>query len=274
MSYEEKSKNNLPEQVSAYKDISYASIEGFEQNLTSLDIYKPDNQTNLPVLLFLHGGFWIQGDKGNYDYKTKAFIRENWMYISANYRLAPEGAFPSNAEDVANAIAWVYENISDYGGNPNKIFLMGFSAGAHLAALVSTNEKYLLQHNLGLDIIKAVVLLETAYYDIPRRVMTEPYEKMLHFMAFGEDIIDWYKASPIHHIEPSRYIPPSLIIHTETSERHHWQAVRLAEKLNKNGYIAQTYHADNLNHTELTTELGKPGDKTIKRIFDFLNQYL
>ena len=93
-------------------------------------------------------------------------------------------------------------------------------------------------------------------------------------MAFGENIIDWYKASPIHHIKPNKSIPPSLIIHTETSERHHWQAVRLAEKFNKNGYISQTYHADNLNHIELTTELGKPGDKNIRRIMDFLSNFL
>jgi len=271
---QEKLNTNDSQGLLVFKDIPYIRIEGFEQKFTSLDIYKPTAENDLPVLIFLHGGFWIQGDKGNYDYKAKAFIRENWIYISANYRLAPEAAFPANAEDVARAIAWVYENISAYGGNPNKLFLMGFSAGAHLAALVSTNEKYLFQHEMGLDIIKAVVLLETAYYDIPWRVMTEPYEKMIHSMAFGDDIIDWYKASPIHHIEPNKNIPPSLIIHTEKFERHHWQAVRLAEKLRQNGYIAQTYHASNFNHTELTTELGKPGDKIIENILDFLNQYL
>lgn len=263
-----------PGEVTIYKDIQYKFVSESKPDQTSLDIYQPMGVVDAPVLVYIHGGIWIQGDKGNYDWKTHYFVERGWVVVSANYRLAPDITFPANAEDVGDAIAWVYQNIDKYGGDPNRIFIIGYSSGAHLVALVATDESYLNKFNLKLDIIKGIVLLESSYYDIFRRVVKQPYNKDLHNMIFGENPILWYKASPFRYVFPNKNIPPSLLVYTELNNRHQWQAIDFSEILNQNGYFSQTYFAADVDHVELNVQLGMPEDKTINVIMPFLEKYL
>ena len=92
-------------------------------------------------------------------YKPTLFTQAGYCFVSINYRLSPRPAsndparikFPVHEQDVASAIAWVHDHIKDYGGDPTRIALAGHSAGAQLAALVSTDPKYLQAHGLGLE---------------------------------------------------------------------------------------------------------------------------
>lgn len=265
-----------PLDVISFKDIQYKSAIGSNPDKVSLDIYTPVHlsDTGAPVMIYIHGGIWIQGDKGNYDWKARYFIENGWIFVSANYRLVPEISFPSNAEDVGDAVAWVFQNIRQYGGDPDRIFVMGYSSGAHLTALITTDGSYLGKHNLDLGIIKGTVLLESSYYDIFNRIIREPYNKELFYMIFGEDPIVWYKASPFRHVVPNKNIPPSLMVYTELDNRHHWQAAEFSEYLNQNGYFSQTYFAADVDHVELNVNLGKPEDKTIHIIMKFLEEIL
>ena len=105
-----------------------------------LDIYHPKKTKDAPVMVYIHGGGWRRGDKDRVGEKAVFFNSKGWVFISANYRLLPEGRHPNNVDDVAKAIAWTHDNIKKYGGDPEEIFIMGHSAGAHLAALVVTHE--------------------------------------------------------------------------------------------------------------------------------------
>jgi len=256
--------------IEIFKDIPYAKIKGTDPNLTSLDIYTPVIGEDCPVLVFVHGGFWIQGDKGDLNYKAKAFTKAGWILVNINYRLSPDVMHPVHAQDVAKAIAWVYYNISDYHGDPQGIFVMGHSSGAHLAALVATDEHYLKEEGIGLEVLKGIILLESAYYDIPKRIASEPYNRTIHQMVFGNDPELWYDASPINHVAEDKDIPSFLLVHTELNERHHYQALALAETLQNSGIYARVYYAEDKDHVSLNNDLGKSGDNTTKTIFQFL----
>ena len=91
-------------------------------------------------MVYVHGGGWKRGDKSRVGEKVEFFTGRGWVFVSVNYRLLPEGAHPANVNDVARALAWVHDHATDYGGDPDRLFLMGHSAGAHLAALVATSE--------------------------------------------------------------------------------------------------------------------------------------
>lgn len=103
-----------------------------------LDVFRPDGASDLPVVLFVHGGAFVRGSKstgeGIYDNVLYWFARHRCLGINLEYRLAPEAKFPDGAEDVARAVAWVRARVAEYGGDPSAIFLVGHSAGAtHIA---------------------------------------------------------------------------------------------------------------------------------------------
>jgi acetyl esterase/lipase len=104
-----------------------------------LDVYTPDNaRTDAPVIVFFHGGGWAIGDKDEYGFVADALTRQGFVVVIPNYRLSPDVTFPAFVEDGADAVAWVAANM---GGRP--LFLAGHSAGAHIAALLNLDERYL-----------------------------------------------------------------------------------------------------------------------------------
>jgi len=147
---------------------SYNTISGVDSNLLSVDIYYNSNvAVTKPTVIYIHGGAWALGDKGSVDSKATFFTNLGYVFVSVNYRLSPaanmiisnynffvgdDGTIatastrvkhPTHVNDAANAVTWVYNNISSYGGDPNKLILIGHSAGAHLVSLLSTNQSYL-----------------------------------------------------------------------------------------------------------------------------------
>jgi acetyl esterase/lipase len=161
------------------RDVRYAATEGVDSKAQSLDLYLPGTPGPHPVMVMVHGGGWRLGDKANRAmWKDKAphFHREGWVYISVNYRLSNgEGLppHPVHVQDVAKALAWVHNNIKQHGGDSEQIYLMGHSSGAHLAALVSTDERRLAAEGKKLSIIKGTICLDTAGYDIEKYLGAE-----------------------------------------------------------------------------------------------------
>ena len=143
----------------------YKQVSGVDANLLSLDVYSYDNATPKPVIFWVHGGAWAIGDKSNsLTTKLNWAYAQGYTFVSVNYRLSTNNnnvRFPDHSNDVADALKWVYDNISAYGGDPSRIGLMGHSAGAHLVALLSTDNSYLTSRNLPLNTIKGTVCLDT-----------------------------------------------------------------------------------------------------------------
>ena len=122
-----------------------------------IDIYLPDDvtATNVPVFMFIHGGSWTHGYKEWLGFMAPAFTTLPAIFVSVAYRLAPDTKFPLPVEDCRNALKWVYENIGEHGGDRNRIFVGGHSAGGHLAAMLTLELDALEASGLPRDVIKA-----------------------------------------------------------------------------------------------------------------------
>jgi arylformamidase len=204
--------------ITVYRDIPYDHVAGVDPKLLSLDIYTPKRAAAAspdpePVVVYIHGGGWKIGDKANPDsgsHKAVTFVSSGFVYVAINYRLSPAVHHPTHAQDVAKALAWVADNIGRYSGDPERIYAMGHSAGAHLAALVATDESYLKREGHSLKTIKGDILLDVGAYDIPWVMdhLKEERGRELFLSAFGNDPKVWGDASPIYHVAAGKDIPP------------------------------------------------------------------
>ena len=115
----------------------------FEHPMLGLDVYTPTNVQNAPVIVFFYGGRWTSGSKDAYKFVGQALTAQGFVAVIADYRKYPQVRFPAFVQDGARAVKWTHDNISRYGGDPNKLFVMGHDAGAHIAAMLALNEAYL-----------------------------------------------------------------------------------------------------------------------------------
>jgi acetyl esterase/lipase len=177
-----------------------------------IQIYQPDNCKNrqCPVTIWVHGGGWKNGDttRGAASDMLNSWANQGIIMVGINYRLSPDVVHPAHVQDVAAAIAWVHQNIGQYGGDQNRLFLLGHSAGAHLVALVATNPTYLAAYGLTPKNLKGVFPIDTASFDL-----TEPsrFVKRMVDDAFGTDKAVLREASPIWNVRAGGQYPSFII---------------------------------------------------------------
>src|SRR5229473_6699604 len=185
------------------------------------------------------------------------------------------------AEDVAKAIRWTHDHAKDYGGNPDTIFVMGHSAGAQLAALVCTDERYLKAEGLSLAIIKRCVPVDGDTYDVPAIIETAetrwrvhglPPAKFGHREKFGNDPAKHRDFSAVTHVAKDKGIPPFLILHVAEHPDTSAQAQRLGNVLKDAGVSALVFGAKETTHNKINADLGLPDDPATKALFEFLGQ--
>lgn len=109
----------------------------------ALDIYKPSGAKNAPVVVFFYGGRWSEGSKNDYKFAGQALASKGFVAVLPDYRHYPAVKFPAFVQDAARAVQWTFERIRGYGGDPTKVFVMGHSSGAHLAAMLALNPEFL-----------------------------------------------------------------------------------------------------------------------------------
>src|SRR5471030_3331581 len=159
----------LADEPKVQRGIPYAEPTNDRQ---MLDVYAPTQGKNLPVVVWVHGGGWRRGDKADVHNKPKAFTEKGFVLVSISYRFVPNVTVDQIAGDVAKAIRWTHDHAKDYGGDPDRIIVMGHSAGAQLAALVCTDDRYLKAEKLSLAIIKGCVPVDGDTYDVPAMIET------------------------------------------------------------------------------------------------------
>jgi acetyl esterase/lipase len=257
-------------------DVPYAG-EPAEPGRT-LDLYLPEQDAGdrepRPVVLFVHGGAWRKGDKSMVGDKPAAFVGKGYAFASANYRLAETVSPREQAQDVAEAIAWLREHGAEHGCDPTRIFLMGHSAGAHLVALVSTDETLLKSCDLDLTAVAGTILLDGAGYDVPRQLAIArlPGMREMYVRVFGDDAAAQRRASPIEHVTAGKSIPPFLLFHVGQRADSREQAEALAAKLRAADAPAEVVHAADKNHLTLNRELGTAGDEPTEKILAWLRE--
>ena len=156
--------------LSILEDIQYGAHQR-----QALDIYRPDatilkperhDMSGLPVVVFIFGGSWQRGDKAGYGFVGRSLAQAGYVTVVIDYRLAPKNIYPDYVNDSVSAISWVYQHIAQYGGNPNKIFVIGHSAGAFNAVAAVADERFWNNSQVPTTAIKGVIGLAGPYsYD-------------------------------------------------------------------------------------------------------------
>jgi acetyl esterase/lipase len=236
--------------VHQVQNVSYSDNPKVASNSQKLDLFLPTNKKDFPVVVFVHGGSWMYGDKDFSGWGTaigRFFASQGIGAVMPNYRLSPFVRHPEHIKDVAKAFAWTARNIQKYGGSPDRLFLCGHSAGAHLVSLLATNDAYLKAEGLKPSAIKGVIAVSGVYrvFSLGVRLkitgetvtvslgplvdlkvaepvkpakkprMGEPATQMevrldLLGLVFGFNPQVRKEASPLSHVKPG--LPPFLIV--------------------------------------------------------------
>ncbi len=261
-------------QYNSTLNFSYDKIDSEFSHLLSLDIYSPIVGEDFPVVVFVHGGGWAIGDKASssHDNKRDFFVEHGYIFVSINYRLAPEVGFPVYPDDVAKATAFVLNWVGKFKGDTKNVFLMGHSSGAHLAALIATDDSYLNQYNYSPQNIKGVILLDSGAYDIPATMQYNLENNnqsglAIYQTAFGEEINTWDEASPINYI--SETTPPQIIFYVATREITKLIGTRYFNVL-KQYNNSQIYPVENTSHEEINKNFGLINDGVSQVSLEFI----
>lgn len=248
-----------------------------------LDIYTPSAVKGLPVVFWIHGGGWQSGDKTNVQIKPQVFVEKGFVFVSTSHRLLPHVEMDAVIRDVAKSLGWVHKHIAEYGGDPQRIFVMGHSSGAQLAALLCTDDRYLKAEGVPFSVLRGCVPVDGDTYDIPaiietaetrRRVHGQPQAKFGHREKFGNDPAKHKDFSAVTHVAKDKGIPPFLILHVADHPDNTAQAQRLGAVLKEAGVPAKIFAAKETNHTRINANLGLPEDPATKALFEFVAESL
>ena len=247
------------------ENIEYASSVSHGGNFGRLDLYLPKDKKTFPVVMFVHGGAMIKGDKSALRPLAERLVLHGFGVAAINYRLSPAVKFPAHVEDVAAAFAWIHVNIRQHGGDPGRIFVAGGSAGGYLVALLSVDGRYLKKHGLGLDNIKGTVaisgLMNTAKV---------PKERLK--LVWGGDPAVTRLASPIQYV--SKDVPAMLILFADGDTAGRKQQNRhMANALKRAGHKdVSVKEMANRTHDSIREHMAEANDPGLKRMLDFMKR--
>jgi acetyl esterase/lipase len=213
-----------------------------------LDIYAPRGAGPWPVVIFIYGGSWMDGDRSNYEFAGRAIAALGYLVVIADYRLIPDIEYPGFLDDCADAFGWIMREIATYGGDPQRVALMGHSAGAYNAAMLALDPRYRLRvPELGR--LACVVGLSGPYDFFP-------FDGPISLRTFGA-VRDPQATQPVHHVYPGA--PPMLFGHGgKDSLVLPRNATALATRLGGVGVSADETHYANLGHPGPLLALSRP----------------
>jgi acetyl esterase/lipase len=244
---------------------------------TSLDLYIPKGN-HFPVVVFVHGGSFVQGDRKHSPYAQigESFQRRGFGCAVLSYRLLADSVWPAQPRDIASAIRWVTENIEYFGGEPSRVFVVGHSAGGHLAALVCTDSTYLAVESVSLRAIAGCVVIGAMMDDdgtlekVPDAEQRLLFQRDWFFKIFGskENFIESF---PLRHIRAG--MPPFLMLLADKEDLPKQDSDRrFADEAIKVGVSASVEIIQNRTHMGVVEAMVDPNDPTVERIIQFARE--
>ena len=224
----------LPRRITLTTSIAYA--KGARH---TLDVCRPKTATAAPVIVFFYGGGWRSGSKRTYRYVAKALARRGYVAVLPDYRIYPPARYPDFLDDGALAVRWVKDNAKRFGGDAQKIFLMGHSAGAHIAAMLAIDATWLQKVGLvpGRD-IAGLIGISGPYDFLPLK------DETLKIIFGGANRPE---TQPISHVTPGA--PPALLLTGGKDDVvGAGNSSRLAERLRAAGNEATTVIYPRIGH--------------------------
>jgi acetyl esterase/lipase len=249
--------------ITVTRDVDFVAGAEYADGRDRLDVYMPEGASGAPVLVYFHGGLLTMGDKSEAEDLAARVTPRGVGVVSANYRLSPAHMHPAHVEDAAAAVAWVHANIARYGGDPSKVYVGGWSAGAYLAALMSVDGRYLSAHGIrraeirGWIPISPFLYVEETARDRPKTV-------------WGEDSAVWVQASVSPYV--SAGVGPMLLIYADGDDQ--WRKAQndrfAAELRAKGNQGVRLVEVPNRTHTGLVSQLRQPDDRIADLVVGFI----
>ncbi len=215
-----------------------------------LDVYRPaSGDRSGPIVLFLYGGGWRSGERSTYGFVGAALAARGITTVIPDYRLFPQVKFPSFVEDAARAYAWVHTNLAALSGDWRPIVVIGHSAGAHIAALLALDSRYLSANGTALTRPAGFVGLAGPYAFDPTTYPTTA--EIFTPAAPSQD------ARPISFV--SERAPPALLLHgTKDKTVGLWNTRALADALQARGKDVRKIELEGIGHAGLMLAISRP----------------
>ncbi|EIT70499.1 hypothetical protein WQQ_06360 [Hydrocarboniphaga effusa AP103] len=233
----------------------------------TLDVYKPNNQNDRPTVVFFYGGRWSSGNKKDFEFVGGALASAGYCTVIPDVRQYPMVRFPAFVEDGAKAIKWVHDKIDDYGCDSKRVFVMGHSSGAHVAAMLALNEQFLKGVGGSRTWLRGMIGLAGPYDFLP---LTDPMLRDL----FGP--VDKFEQSqPILYVDGQN--PPLLLMAGEDDEIVPVKNTRsLAASVARAGGPVETVIYPKMPHARLLSSIGpymRNQSDVLAQITSFLDKW-
>lgn len=270
------------------KDLAYTPPPGVESELATLDLYRVDDDRVRPLVLMIHGGSWASGDKAGFEERfVPWWLEQGYVAAAVNFRLAStRGQTPvvkpaDQVRDIAAALAWLSSNADTYQIATEGVVLLGYSSGAHLAALLGTDERFLQGAGLREAQVDASISLDIHVYDVPYALslmvgsVVEQNMPIIRHL-FGDTEAEQLEGSPISYLDG--WAASALIVSVdedpEVEGTHGYivsnAAARYVAALEEAGHSADRIHDRTETHSSLVMGFGEPGDQVTQKIQEFL----
>jgi acetyl esterase/lipase len=227
-----------------------------------LDIYAAPGAKGQPVVMFVHGGGWENGNRGYVQKKPEFFLKNGYVFVSIDYRMLPEADVATQAKDVEAAYAYVRANIARHGGDPARIAVMGHSAGCHLAALTGIRG--------GLPGVAALVLNDSEAYDVAAAASSGRKDR-IYGKAFPDPAL-WRALSPVTYSGAGRH--PAVLIAYSKFRGHREAAQSFAAKLKAAGTKVTLYDGRAYSHFSINRSFGTEEGGMTGATMEFLSSAL
>ena len=243
--------------------VDYLPSVEYEGGKDLLDIYMPENAIDVPVVVFFHGGGLVEGDRNVGAGVARRLTPLGIGVVSPSYRLTPSVSHPSHIEDAAAATAWVLEHIEAYGGDPDKVYVSGHSAGAYLAALLGVDPSWLHAAGGSKEAVQGFIPISAFLY-VEETAPDRPSE------VWGADPAGWVEASVSPHIRSAR--ARMLLIYADgDAEWRREQNERFGAEVAEVGLSSvQVIEVPDRDHRSLITAINAGDDRIGTLIAEFV----
>jgi acetyl esterase/lipase len=254
--------------VTVTTDLDYVSTAEYPNRKDRLDVYAPKNAKGAPVVVSIHGGALREGDKSGQAFVGQRFAAAGFVTVVINYRLSPSVMHPAHVEDAAHAVAWARSHAAEYGGDPKRLFVIGHSAGAYLAALLTLDPKYLAAYQMSAADLKGVVPVSAFFY-VDRQGVAPDRPKDV----WGTDPAVWKAASPASYLRKDA--PPMLLLYADGDDawRRQQQADFLADMKQAGAKHIETRMVAGRNHGSIWSQMKNANDETASAIIAFVKAH-
>lgn len=235
------------------------AARGIDYGANKLDIY-PAATANAPVLAYVHGGAWRAGSRSAVGSMPDYFNAMGYTFVSIGYTLHPRANVDRQSAEIGQAIAWIRNNIAQYGGDPSRIALSGHSAGCHLSCLAVLSGRA--------PSVRALIANDTAAYDVAYLAQVSGGRLGILYSAPFRDQSQWRNWSPISYAGGGGQLPVLVAwsgggVRPDVSQR-------FANALANAGHPVTRFNGAGYNHLSIRSAMGKRGDRLTQAMTNFL----